>query len=235
MFTSPKPVVFMACGHSIHKRCYDQHMKVSYKCPICNKSLANMETQFRNLDVAIQSQPMPPEFRDTKAVVLCNDCSAKSIVPYHWLGLKCSICRSYNTVEMHILGGDAEDLLQNAPIDRIVPVVASASHAEADMPVHRPSITRPQRRRHSSHTIEPQHQHLDRTARSMSPIGLPGELLAALGTAVSDSEDDMLGLWRAGGGDTTTSSEYEDDSDEDSDEGLDDEDDEDDIVLIGHR
>ncbi|CAI0651116.1 unnamed protein product [Colletotrichum noveboracense] len=105
MFTSPKPVVFMPCGHSIHKRCYDEHMLRSYKCPICNKSLLNMQSQFRQLELAILSQPMPPEFRDTRATVLCNDCSGRSSVPYHWLGLKCAICTSYNTVELQISGG----------------------------------------------------------------------------------------------------------------------------------
>ncbi|GKT86564.1 CHY zinc finger [Colletotrichum tofieldiae] len=60
MFTSPKPVVFMGCGHSIHQKCYDEHMLRSYKCPICNKSLLNMQSQFRQLELAILAQPMPP-------------------------------------------------------------------------------------------------------------------------------------------------------------------------------
>ncbi|KZF25516.1 zf-CHY-domain-containing protein, partial [Xylona heveae TC161] len=89
MFTSPHTVVFMKCGHSIHHKCFYEHMKTSYRCPICNRSVVNMEIQFRNLDRAIEEQPMPPQFRDTQAVVSCNDCSAKTIVPYHWLGLKC--------------------------------------------------------------------------------------------------------------------------------------------------
>ena len=91
MFTSPETVVFMPCGHSIHHKCYHEHMKSSYRCPICSRSIVNMEAQFRNLDRAIDSQPMPANFRDTKAVVCCNDCCAKSSVPYHWLGLKCAL------------------------------------------------------------------------------------------------------------------------------------------------
>lgn len=50
-----------------------------------------METTFRNLDRTIESQPMPAEFKDTKALVYCNDCGAKSVVKYHWLGLKCDM------------------------------------------------------------------------------------------------------------------------------------------------
>ena len=50
-----------------------------------------MEIQFRHLDRSIESQPMPEEFRDTKAWVYCNDCSAKTEVQYHWLGLRCAM------------------------------------------------------------------------------------------------------------------------------------------------
>ncbi|KAI9804052.1 MAG: hypothetical protein M1833_000333 [Piccolia ochrophora] len=105
MFNSPLTVVFMPCGHSIHHQCYYDHMKTSYRCPICSRSIVNMETQFRNLDRAIESQPMPPQFQDTKALVYCNDCCAKSSVKYHWLGLKCSVCDSYNTAQIQILSG----------------------------------------------------------------------------------------------------------------------------------
>ena len=66
-------------------------MKNSYRCPICSRSIVNMEMQFRHLERAIESQPMPAEFQDTKAWVYCNDCSAKTVVKYHWLGLKCAV------------------------------------------------------------------------------------------------------------------------------------------------
>ncbi|KAL8787007.1 MAG: hypothetical protein Q9213_002443 [Squamulea squamosa] len=103
MFTSPQTVVFMRCGHSIHHRCYYEHVKRSYKCPICSKSMYNMEAQFRHLERSIESQPMPPEFQDTKAWVYCNDCNAKSSVKYHWMGLKCGVCDSYNTASLQII------------------------------------------------------------------------------------------------------------------------------------
>lgn len=90
MFTSPKTVVFMRCGHSIHETCWKEHMKNSYKCPICSKSMINMDLTFRTYDEDIRAQPMPPSFRDTKAWISCNDCNAKSLVMYHWIGLKCT-------------------------------------------------------------------------------------------------------------------------------------------------
>lgn len=103
LFSSRKPVVFMRCGHSIHKECYETHLKTSYKCPLCSKSVVNMDIQFRHYDNAIATQPMPPEYNDTRAIVTCNDCSAKSQTAFHWLGLKCSVCRSYNTALVSLL------------------------------------------------------------------------------------------------------------------------------------
>lgn len=236
----------MPCGHSIHKRCYDQHMKVSYKCPLCNKSLANMETQFRNLDIAIQSQPMPPEFRDTKAVVLCNDCSGRSTVPYHWLGLKCSICRSYNTVELQILGG-TNDVLQQAVAERTAAALEAGAQQASELGQQAPVTTAPRnvasvgnRRRHSSHGVELLQRPPERIARSLSPLNNGAEALMAHLGPESDSEEDMLGFWRNRSGDDA--SEYSEDTDSDNERssGLpepddDDDDDEDEIALFGHR
>lgn len=242
MFTSTKPVVFMPCGHSIHRKCYYQHMKVSYKCPICNKSLANMETQFRNLDLAIQSQPMPPEFRDTKAAILCNDCSGKSTVPYHWLGLKCGVCASYNTVELQILGGAGQEL-QAAVAERNEILAETGVEQAGDFT--RPSLSRHpsevlNRRRHSSHTTpyvpEVQVMAPDRVARSLSPPGVDPTM--ADGVPDTDSDDDVLGGFWGGGADHAHAYSHESDSEDESSEeedGEDDEDEDDGIVLIGHR
>ncbi|KAM7220478.1 hypothetical protein V8F06_004067 [Rhypophila decipiens] len=118
MFSSPRPVVFMQCGHSIHRHCFTEHMQSSYKCPICNKSCINMEYQFRNYDIAIANQPMPAEYRDARAKISCNDCSAKSQTTYHWLGLKCTVCNSYNTIQHQLLnipGGAASTVDTTTP------------------------------------------------------------------------------------------------------------------------
>ncbi|KAL3459957.1 hypothetical protein BJX64DRAFT_264026 [Aspergillus heterothallicus] len=108
MFTSPETVVFMRCGHSIHQRCLTEYSKSSYRCPICSKTITNMEATFRNLDRTIQSQPMPADFKDTKAIITCNDCGTKSVVKYHWLGLRCDMCESYNTTQLSVLHESTE-------------------------------------------------------------------------------------------------------------------------------
>lgn len=234
----------MSCGHSIHKRCYDQHMKVSYKCPICNKSLANMETQFRNLDVAIQSQPMPPEFRDTKATVLCNDCSGKSTVSYHWLGLKCSICRSYNTVELQIHGesnhgrGTAERPEVSAEATPQSSQVAARPTAFSTSPRTVAGALPFDRRRHSSHGAELQYRPPDRIVRSLSPftVGMDSHLSH---TAAEMDSEDILGFWRGNEEDEDDNLEDQCESDSDPDGSAGgpevEDDDDDEIILIGHR
>ena len=115
LFTSTQSVVFMRCGHSIHNTCLTEWGRTSYKCPICSKSIVNMESQFRNLDRHIASQPMPLEWQDTRALVSCNDCSARTTVKYHFLGLKCGLCDSYNTTELQIIGGGLNSPISDTP------------------------------------------------------------------------------------------------------------------------
>ncbi|KAK3898137.1 hypothetical protein C8A05DRAFT_19224 [Staphylotrichum tortipilum] len=110
LFNSPKSVMFMQCGHSIHLLCFEELKKTSYRCPLCNKSCVNMEYHFRQLDMQILQQPMPQDYADARAVISCNDCCAKSQTAFHWLGLKCAVCQSYNTTQLQLLhmpGGDA--------------------------------------------------------------------------------------------------------------------------------
>ncbi|KAI1136582.1 zf-CHY-domain-containing protein [Hypoxylon sp. FL0543] len=253
MFTSPKAVCFMKCGHSIHRQCLDQHMKVAYKCPICNKSLANMELQFRNLDIAIQTQPMPPEFQDTRALVLCNDCSAKSSVKYHWLGLKCGVCSSYNTAQLQILGM-AEEAIETDLIGRENQYSElSASRAPGTSEEVDATRTRDVRRRHSSNVarstinrppLEPDYP--DRLARSVSPPANPALAwnppAGFLAETEEEEREDLLGFWsRVPRSITSNDGEDDDDAETSDDEYMssseyeEDEEDVDDFELLGHR
>ncbi|KAI1118148.1 hypothetical protein F5Y14DRAFT_299530 [Nemania sp. NC0429] len=258
MFTSPKPVCFMKCGHSIHRDCLDEYQKTSYKCPICSKSLFNMESQFRNLDLSIQAQPMPPEFKDLLAIVLCHDCSAKSSTMYHWLGLKCGVCESYNTAQLQIIGIDA----QTAPADLIA---GRSAHIPGLVPLENPVATVMEnavgnmRRRHSSTAAGTVFSGADltsfppdRLARSVSPVPTPGRSLRGhmmggyFDLEEEEEDGDMFGFWSriprrimrkgdedddeniAGSSDGMTS-----DEDVEDDEGEEWEDD--DFELLGHR
>ncbi|KAI3402734.1 hypothetical protein KGF56_004408 [Candida oxycetoniae] len=77
-------------------------LKHSYKCPICKKSIANVENQFRLLDQEISQSPMPDPYNTWSCTITCNDCKGKSNCPYHVLGLKCKYCKSYNTNQLKI-------------------------------------------------------------------------------------------------------------------------------------
>ncbi|PBP20472.1 CHY zinc finger protein [Diplocarpon rosae] len=258
MFTSLSPVVFMLCGHGIHRACYDKHMKSSYKCPICSKSTVNMETQFRNLDRAIDAQPMPPQFRDTKAMVSCNDCYAKSAVQYHWLGLKCAICDSYNTAQLSILSDPAVEVppLESREVESTVP--PDEPSRDNFLPLH--TSTEPIRhRRHSVHihipslaTGEPNrfspYARPARISRSMSPVSGPGFFHQSVPSHTVESDDsadrdEEVDFWGRDEPGSVPSFEPvgeidEDESDDDSvvdDCDEDDADDEDEFELFGHR
>jgi hypothetical protein len=240
----------MPCGHSIHTKCYDQHSRTSYKCPICNKAFRNMESQFRSMDASIQSQPMPPEFRDTRAVVLCNDCCAKSTTGYHWLGLKCVICNSYNTVELQILGG-AVPPLPSPPV--VAPARTTRPEITFQLPLRqrnddestapqRVQGSRPVRRRYSTHGSEARYDIDPRLARSISPgRGAAFSRAMAGRTTEDDSDEDILGLWNREDDDDSASSARDSDESSDDDGSLpvldeeDEDDSDDDIQLIGHR
>lgn len=56
------------------------------------------------LDQLIEIQPMPEEFNSTKAVELCNDCGKQTEVKFHYVGLKCPNCGSYNTKTLSTTG-----------------------------------------------------------------------------------------------------------------------------------
>lgn len=207
---------------------------------------------------------MPSEFRDTKALVLCNDCSGKCTVPYHWLGLKCSICRSYNTVELQILGGDtsviqataSREATPSVPIPP--PTTAPPTIQQRDVPTRPPPVSAisaappsstteptviPNRRRHSSHGTELTHHISDRFARSLSPyMGTDMHFgnFSSLGPD-SESEDEMLGFWsNLNGGDSPHEQDGESESEDSQmsdveEEDEEEEEDENEIFLIGHR
>ncbi|RYO89667.1 hypothetical protein DL762_003116 [Monosporascus cannonballus] len=224
-------------------------------CMLCGT--AQRAGEFRNLDMAIHAQPMPPEFEDTRAVILCNDCSAKSSVKYHWLGLKCAVCLSYNTAQLQILG-TAPDMDQ-APAStlNLQPPEASitSTHGTVDLPEPPGGRDIPRRRRHSSNvargtstsTAEPDlsPQIPDRLSRSFSPTpnfghAWNGPLEGAQVEAIDeeDEREDMIGIWSrlprglGSNEDEDDAADSEDDSEwstEDEDmEGDEDDDDDDD-------
>lgn len=150
LFESRTPVVSLPCGHYMHGDCYKDLMGVTYKCPVCSKSAVNMELQWRKLDDEIALQPMPDEDENLDDVIPhvegrdgqdeaemeteaprqrrprevwigCNDCGSRSWTSFHWLGLKCQRCDSYNTNQMAptaVHETDAERLMRQQRVHR---------------------------------------------------------------------------------------------------------------------
>lgn len=135
MFTSTQTVVFMKCGHSIHHKCYYEHMKSSYRCPTCYRTIINMESQFRALDNEISNQALPTPYDSWRCLISCNDCSARSNVSFHFLGLKCETCRSYNTNQNRLIRPEDDYAISpptsDAGIGRSPPGSRQYPHAHA--------------------------------------------------------------------------------------------------------
>ncbi|XP_067001740.1 RING finger and CHY zinc finger domain-containing protein 1 [Anabrus simplex] len=86
------------CGHLLHRPCFEQLLQAGhYACPTCQTSLLDMSQLWDYLDNEIAMTPMPEEYRDFKAEILCKDCHTESVVKFHVVGLKCLSCGSYNT------------------------------------------------------------------------------------------------------------------------------------------
>ncbi|KAF6002994.1 hypothetical protein F1559_002199 [Cyanidiococcus yangmingshanensis] len=99
LFTSTNPIKFLRCGHLMHASCYRRYASTDYRCPVCKKSLADMSAYF---EAQLRDEPMPPEYRGIPARIICNDCSTRSVVEFHFLYNKCPECHSYNTQVLHV-------------------------------------------------------------------------------------------------------------------------------------
>ncbi|KAF5459796.1 hypothetical protein F2P56_019714 [Juglans regia] len=97
IFTSTSPVKCLPCGHVMHSTCFRDYTCSHYTCPICSKSLGDMQIYFRMLDAQLAEEKIPDEYAGITQAILCNDCEKKGAAPFHWLHHKCSCCGSYNT------------------------------------------------------------------------------------------------------------------------------------------
>lgn len=207
-----------------------------------------MDALFLNLANIIKEQPMPQEFQDVRSVIFCNDCSAKCSTPYHFLGLRCQICQSFNTMEldrspMPVERAEAEQHAEQAgPSQPLSPrrpsELAPGGH---DNPLTSPALHSP-----CSHFLPPRNVVQSNGSPSRHPHFAEPEI-----NQEDEDEEEELNFWggevRSGSSADETGSDSEsaddlDDSDiddegEGDEEGDDEDDDNDDgdIVLLGHR
>lgn len=185
---------------------------------------------------------MPHEFQDVRSVIFCNDCSAKSSTPYHFLGLRCQICQSFNTMELDrspMPGGRSEgeqDAVQAGPSQpESPPRSRNSADGRHDNPLSSPALHSP-----CSHASASSIVIRNNGSSSGQPRFVEPEV------DLEDEEDEELNFWggefRSGSSaDESESegevddSEIEDDKDGEGDDEEDDENDDGDIILLGHR
>lgn len=100
MYDSVDPSINLLCKHMIHRKCFLELIKTSYKCPLCSASMFDLTHFNEEMDEEVAETPMPPEFRHLSVNILCNDCHHESYVPFHIVGMKCLQCGSYNTRQL---------------------------------------------------------------------------------------------------------------------------------------
>uniref|UniRef100_A0A1D2ABG2 RING finger and CHY zinc finger domain-containing protein 1 n=1 Tax=Auxenochlorella protothecoides TaxID=3075 RepID=A0A1D2ABG2_AUXPR len=97
LFESKHPVKELPCGHFMHSHCFAAYTRYAYTCPLCFKSLGNLEMYWRMIDRLLEAEQLPAEYAGRRQSILCNDCGARSEVAFHFVYHRCASCKGYNT------------------------------------------------------------------------------------------------------------------------------------------
>jgi len=107
----------MPCGHAIHWDCFRQLATHDSRCPVCKKTAETRERMMPTWDAmagAVAMQPVPPELARVVSIA-CNDCErSEDARAWHFLGMQCSHCQSFNTVvdRIALQGEEAHEFLE---------------------------------------------------------------------------------------------------------------------------
>jgi len=113
----------MPCGHAIHWECFKDLSVYDSRCPICKKTTEIpqvMASNWKFIALSIKTQPL--SIYHTKVVdVTCIDCEQRCYNrAWHFLGVQCSYCHSFNTqVDRTVMTGQeaAKFLRASEPYD----------------------------------------------------------------------------------------------------------------------
>ena len=89
----------LLCGHVYDSEYVNRLLcidRLFAKCPECCKSITNYAVLWHSLDQDISMTKMPLDIQ-YQVYIACNDCRNSSISNYHYIGVKCVLCGSYNT------------------------------------------------------------------------------------------------------------------------------------------
>mmetsp|Transcript_32 Transcript_32/g.26 ORF Transcript_32/g.26 Transcript_32/m.26 type:complete len:103 (-) Transcript_32:41-349(-) len=96
MFESRDAPTFLRCGHAMHSSCFKKFAKKSINCPLCQKGIIKNDDYNAYVQNEIDKVKMPEELQ-RKVMILCNECNEKCENDFHFFGVKCLSCGSFNT------------------------------------------------------------------------------------------------------------------------------------------
>lgn len=97
LFTSTRPVKALQCGHLMHEACFKEYSKHNISCPVCKKSLAEMDPVYKRITQMLERQAPPAAYQNVLCDTWCNDCNQRSNSPFHFMYQQCQLCKGYNT------------------------------------------------------------------------------------------------------------------------------------------
>jgi RING finger and CHY zinc finger domain-containing protein 1 len=90
----------LICGHMMHICCYEKYNLTSDKCPICSKNTHKNEEKDNLLKILKTILPQQKELSEMEINILCNECEKKNKIKFHYIGLECPDCNSFNTKQI---------------------------------------------------------------------------------------------------------------------------------------
>eukprot|EP00546_Thalassionema_frauenfeldii_P001837 CAMPEP_0178938122 /NCGR_PEP_ID=MMETSP0786-20121207/26157_1 /TAXON_ID=186022 /ORGANISM="Thalassionema frauenfeldii, Strain CCMP 1798" /LENGTH=468 /DNA_ID=CAMNT_0020616809 /DNA_START=73 /DNA_END=1479 /DNA_ORIENTATION=+ len=139
LFSSRSASHEMPCGHAIHWDCFRQLAAHDSRCPVCKKTAETKERMmptWNAMAAGVALQPVPPELARV-VNIQCNDCEEIDYGrAWHFLGVQCRNCSSFNTVVDRIVmsGEEAHNFLEamvqreqfSAPFDLDAPASSNS-------------------------------------------------------------------------------------------------------------
>lgn len=117
LFSSRSASHEMPCGHAIHWECFRQLAAHDSRCPVCKKTAETRERMmptWNAMAAGVAMQVVPPELARVVNIT-CNDCEkGDDARAWHFLGVQCRNCSSFNTVVDRIImaGEEAHEFLE---------------------------------------------------------------------------------------------------------------------------
>jgi hypothetical protein len=90
----------LRCGHVLHQSCFRKATASgASQCPVCKRStlLSEPALLWLEIDRYLARTQMPAQWEGWRATVLCNDCLQHCETAYHFVYMRCTRCRGFNT------------------------------------------------------------------------------------------------------------------------------------------